>query len=71
MKATLIRNYVCAPEGHTVFRFDAGMTIEGDLAKMALADGAAIEIASIMSFEKKIEKPEETKVEAKKKTKKG
>lgn len=71
MKVTLIRNYVCAPEGHTVLKFEAGMIVDGNIASMALMDGAAVEVQSMASFETKIEKPQETKVEAKKKPKKG
>lgn len=71
MKAKIIRSYACAPEGHTVLKFDAGTEVEGEIARMALADGAAAEINEAPALETKIEAPEETKAAAKKKAKKG
>lgn len=61
MKAILTRAYACAPEGHTVLKFEAGQTIEGTAASMALADGAAIEVQDMDPIETKVEAPEETK----------
>jgi hypothetical protein len=55
MKATLLQDYICAPEGHTVLKFKAGMTLESPIAEMAIADGAAIEIQSMPDLETKIE----------------
>lgn len=63
MKVKLIRPFACAPEGHTVIRFDANEILEGNLAKMALEEGSGIEIAEALVLE--------TKVETKKKSKKG
>ena len=64
MKATLLHDYACAPEGHTILKFKAGTTIESPIAEMAIADGVAIEIQSIPDLETKIETP-------KKRAKKG
>lgn len=47
MKAILTRAYSCAPEGHTVLKFETGVILHGRAAEMALADGAAIEIQAI------------------------
>ena len=55
MKATLLQDYICAPEGHTVLKFKAGTTLESPIAEMAIADGAAIEIQSMPDLEIKIE----------------
>ena len=55
MKATLLQDYICAPDGHTVLKFKAGMTLESPIAEMAIADGAAIEIQSMPDLETKIE----------------
>ena len=55
MKSTLIHDYACAPEGHTVLKFKAGTTLESPIAEMAIADGVAIEIQSIPDLETKIE----------------
>lgn len=63
MKVKLIRPFACAPEGHTVIRFDANEILTGDLAKLAFDEGSGIEIAEAPVLE--------TKVETKKKTKKG
>lgn len=41
MKATLTRDYKCAPEGHTTMSFKEGDTVEGKAAEMAIADKAA------------------------------
>lgn len=64
MKATLLHDYACAPEGHTILKFKAGTTLESPIAEMAIADGVAIEIQSIPDLETKIETP-------KKRAKKG
>jgi hypothetical protein len=61
MKIKLIRPFSCAPEGHTVVRFDAGAILEGELAKMALEEGSGVEIAEAPILETKIEAPEEKK----------
>lgn len=55
MKATLLQDYACAPEGHTVLKFKAGTILESPIAEIAIADGAAIEIQSIADLETKIE----------------
>lgn len=43
MSVVLIRDYACAPEGHTVQRFRMGDVLTGRAAEMALADDAAFE----------------------------
>jgi hypothetical protein len=53
-----------APEGHTVLKFKIGSIVDGNLAVVAVADGASIEIQSIPDLETKIETP-------KKKARKG
>ena len=55
MKATLIRDYMFAPEGHTVVKFKTGSIVDGCLAEVAVADGAAIEIQSVADLETKTE----------------
>lgn len=40
----LIRDYRCAPEGHTVVLYPKGTPVEGKVAEWALSDGAALEI---------------------------
>lgn len=52
----LKRDYTCAPEGHTVVLFRAGSEVDGQVAKWALADGAA-----------EIDKPKISKKRGKKK----
>jgi hypothetical protein len=64
MKVKLIRQFSCAPEGHTVVRFDSGSILEGNLAVLAMEEGAAIEVAEMPPLETKIETP-------KKKARKG
>lgn len=61
MKAKLTRNYACAPDGHTVLKFEAGAILEGRAAEIALADGVAIEVNAFPVLETKIEQPPETK----------
>ncbi len=61
MKAILTRSYACAPEGHTVLKFEAGSVLEGRAAELALADGAAVEANAMPVLETKIEPPTETK----------
>lgn len=64
MKATLITDYMCAPEGHTVFKFKAGTIVESPIAEMAIADGAAIvepTYSQADPLERKITLPAETK----------
>lgn len=70
MKAVLSKPYACAPEGHTVVKYEAGAIVEGEVARMALADNVALEIREI-DFETKVEEPEEVKAAPKKKAKKG
>jgi hypothetical protein len=36
----LIRDYACAPEGHTTLQFRMGDVISGRAAELALMDGA-------------------------------
>lgn len=57
MKATLLQDYACAPEGHTVLKFKAGTVLESPIAELAIADGAAIEIQSMPNLETKVEAP--------------
>jgi hypothetical protein len=61
MKARIIRSWVCAPEGHTIIRYDAGENVEGKVAELALADGAAVEVNVMPALETKIEQPLEVK----------
>jgi hypothetical protein len=61
MKARIIRSWACAPEGHTIIRYDAGENVEGKVAELALADGAAVEINVMPALETKIEQPLEVK----------
>lgn len=65
MKIKLIRAYSCAPEGHSVIRFEAGAIITGRAAEMALADGAGLEAGIPEPLETKITPPDETKAPAK------
>lgn len=71
MKAILTRPYACAPEGHTVVKHEAGATVTGRVAEMALADGAAVEVREHEPFETKIAPPDETKAAPKKRARKG
>lgn len=71
MKARIIRSWACAPEGHTIIRFEAGDTVEGKVAELALADDAAVEISVMPALETKIEPPSETKTSAKNRARKG
>lgn len=64
-KCKLTRAYSCAPEGHTVIRFEIGAMLTGRAAEMALADGAGIEIGEAPALETKITPPDETKAPAK------
>lgn len=57
MKATLIKDYMFAPEGHTVLKFKTGTIVDDPIAGLAVADGAAIEIQSIPELEVKIDAP--------------
>jgi hypothetical protein len=61
MKARIIRSWACAPEGHTIIRYDAGENVEGKVAELALADGAAVEVNDMSALENKIEQPLEVK----------
>ena len=61
MKARIIRSWACAPEGHTIIRYDAGENVEGKVAELALADGAAVEVNVMSALENKIEQPLEVK----------
>ena len=40
----LLREYRCAPDGHTVVVYPAGSEVSGQVAKWAIADGAAREV---------------------------
>lgn len=55
MKARLTRAWACAPEGHTVVRFDANSIVDGRIAELALADGVAIEHREMAPLEVKAE----------------
>ena len=61
MKARIIRSWACAPEGHTIIRYDAGEIVEGKVAELALTDGAAVEVNVMSALENKIEQPLEVK----------
>lgn len=71
MKAILSRAYSCAPEGHTVMKYEAGAMLHGRAAEMALADGAAVEVREHEPDETKIAPPDETKAPPKKRARKG
>lgn len=75
MKAMITNpnGYKCAPEGHTIVHFDVGSIVEGYIAKIALADGAAIEIQAVTNgdIEKKNDVHEASKNVLKKKTRKA
>jgi hypothetical protein len=55
MQVTLKRDYACAPEGHTTYKYRKGDTVEGRVAELAVADGAA------SKPRKSTPKPENTK----------
>jgi Ni,Fe-hydrogenase III small subunit len=55
MKAKLIRAWACAPEGHTVVRFEANTIVDGRIAELALADGVAIEHREMVPLDVKID----------------
>ena len=57
MKVKLTRPFACAPEGHTVVRFDANAILEGELAKMAFDEGSGIEVNEAPVLETKVEAP--------------
>ena len=61
MKARLIRAWACAPEGHTVVRFEANTIVDGRIADLALADGIAIEHREMAPLEVKIDPAPEVK----------
>jgi hypothetical protein len=52
--------YKCAPEGHTVFRYQQGDIVTGRVADLALSDGAGQVIAH--DLETKITPPAEKKI---------
>lgn len=58
MKARLTRDYTAPPE-FTQLAYPAGLVVEGDLARMAIRDGAAVAIGPVL--ETKIEAPLEIK----------
>jgi hypothetical protein len=41
MKATITKEFQCAPLGHTVETFGVGSEVEGDIAKWAVDGGCA------------------------------
>lgn len=61
MKAKIIHQFSIAPEGHTVFTYKPGDEVDGNIAKRAIAAGAAIEIGKTMVKETKIVEPPEIK----------
>lgn len=70
MKVILTRAYACAPEGHTVHKFEQGAMVEGRVAELAIADGAGVEVSAMAPLEIKISPPPEAKAPAKKRAKK-
>lgn len=58
MKARLTRDYQAPPE-YSQLPYPAGLTVEGDLARMAIRDGAAIAIG--LDLETKVTPPNEAK----------
>lgn len=59
-KITSPHGYKCAPEGHTTVHFDMGSIVEGHIAEMAIADGAAMAFQD-MKIETKVVAPSEAK----------
>lgn len=59
-KITHPHGYKCAPEGHTIVHFDTGSIVEGAIAEMAIADGAAT-IFRDAEIEAKVVTPAEVK----------
>ena len=59
-KITNPHGYKCAPEGHTTVHFDVGSIVEGHIAEMAIADGAAMAFQD-MKIETKVVAPSEAK----------
>lgn len=59
-KITSPHGYKCAPEGHTTVHFDVGSIVEGHIAEMAIADGAAMAFQD-MKIETKVVAPSEAK----------
>jgi Ni,Fe-hydrogenase III small subunit len=55
MKARLTRAWACAPDGHTVIRYEANAIVDGRIAELALADGVAIEHREMVPLDVKIE----------------
>jgi hypothetical protein len=48
MKTVVLhKDFACAPDGHTVFRFRAGDILTGNAAELALADDAGHEPQSL------------------------
>lgn len=68
MKVRLTRDYEAPPEwGQHPYR--AGLVVTGDLAVMALNDGAGVRVD--LELETKIDPPDESKAQPKKQDKKG
>lgn len=63
-KITSPHGYKCAPEGHTTVHFDVGSIVEGHIAEMAIADGAAMAFQD-MKIETKVVAPSEAKAPTK------
>ena len=63
-KITSPHGYKCAPEGHTTVHFDVGSIVEGHIAEMAIADGAAMAFQD-MKIETKVGAPSEAKAPTK------
>ena len=42
IQATLKQDYMCAPEGHTVFSYKAGDVLTGKAAELAIKDRVVI-----------------------------
>ena len=61
MKARISRPYACAPDGYLVLKFAQNDLVEGRVAEMALADGAAVEAHEAPSLETKVSAPAEHK----------
>lgn len=62
-KITHPHGYKCAPEGHTTIHFSVGSIVEGHIAEMAIADGAAMFFQDI-KIEIKVVAPSEAKVDS-------
>lgn len=67
MQARITKPFRCAPEGHTVVTFQPGDTVEGKVARWAVAAGCANEAGKRVAPENKALTPPENKKRGKRK----